>query len=145
MAYFIFTKKILAGDPIDVFNQGNMHRDFTYIDDIVDGIMRVIDHVPTGNEHWSGDRPDPSSSKASYKIYNIGNNQPVNLMAFIEVLEAKLGTKAKLNLLPMQPGYVLVNYADIDEIQADLGFTPKTAIEVGLEKFVDWYRAYYCH
>lgn len=143
MAYFIFTKKILEGKPIDVFNQGNMRRDFTYIDDIVDGIIRAVEHVPVGNESWSGDHPDPSTSKAPYKIYNIGNNQPVNLMTFIEVLEAKLGTKAKLNLLPMQPGDVPINYADIDQIQADLGFMPKTSIEVGIGQFVDWYHHYY--
>jgi UDP-glucuronate 4-epimerase len=143
MAYFIFTKKILAGEPIDVFNQGNMRRDFTYIDDVVDGIIRAVKHIPTGAKNWSGDRRDPSSSQAPYKIYNIGNNQPVNLITFIEILEAKLGIKAKLNLLPMQPGDVPINYADIDQSQADLGFAPTTSIEVGIEQFVDWYRHYY--
>ena len=145
MAYFLFADAIREGKPIQVFNQGQMKRDFTYIDDIVSGVLLVAGRPATANSNFDRQHTDPSSSTAPYKIYNIGNNKPVNLMAFIEVLEAKLGTKAKLNLLPMQPGDVLVNYADIDEIQADLGFTPKTAIEVGLEKFVDWYRAYYCH
>lgn len=143
MSLFLFTKAILSGQPIDVFNYGKMQRDFTYIDDIVEGVVRVIDHIPQGNPNWSGDAPDPGSSKAPYKIYNIGNNNPVELMHFIEVLESCLGKKAEKNLLPMQPGDVPTTYADVDDLARDVGFRPSTAIEVGIERFVSWYRAYY--
>jgi UDP-glucuronate 4-epimerase len=143
MALFLFTQKILKEEPIDVFNFGNMSRDFTYIDDIVEGIIKVVDKTPVASEDWSSEKPDPSSSRAPYKIYNIGNNKPVNLMTFIEILESKLGIKARLNLLPMQPGDVPINYANIDAIQTDLGFTPNTSIEVGIDRFVKWYRRYY--
>ncbi len=143
MSLFLFTKAILSGQPIDVFNYGKMRRDFTYIDDIVEGVVRVIDHIPQGNPNWSGDAPDPGSSKAPYKIYNIGNNNPVELMHFIEVLESCLGKKAEKNLLPMQPGDVPTTYADVDDLARDVGFRPSTAIEVGIERFVSWYRAYY--
>jgi UDP-glucuronate 4-epimerase len=143
MALFLFTKAILAGQTINVFNVGKMRRDFTYIEDIVEGIMCVIDKIPTPNPNWSGDSPDPASSKAPYKIYNIGNNQPVELIYFIEVLESCLGIKAKKNMLPMQPGDVPINYADLDELIKDVEFKPNTSIEVGVKKFVNWYREYY--
>lgn len=143
MAMFLFTKAILEGKPINVFNNGQMRRDFTYIDDIVEGVIRVLDKVPAPNPDWSGYKPDPGTSKAPYKIYNIGNNQPVELIRFIEVLENYLGKKAEKNLLPMQPGDVPETYADIDDLQKDVDFKPRTSIEVGIPRFVDWYRAYY--
>jgi UDP-glucuronate 4-epimerase len=143
MSLFLFTKAILSGQPIDVFNYGKMQRDFTYIDDIVEGVVRVIDHIPQGNPNWSGDAPNPGDSKAPYKVYNIGNNNPVELMHFIEVLESCLGKKAEKNLLPIQPGDVPVTYADVDDLVRDVGFRPSTAIEVGIERFVNWYHTYY--
>lgn len=143
MALFIFTKAILSGQPIDVFNQGKMMRDFTYIDDIVAGVVKVIDKIPTPNPGWSGNTPDPATSYVPYKLYNIGNNQPVELMYFIEVLESCLGIKAQKNMLPMQPGDVPINYADIDDIITDVEFKPSTSIEEGIKKFVHWYRSYY--
>ncbi|MDF5706269.1 MAG: NAD-dependent epimerase [Nostoc sp. S4] len=143
MALFLFTKAILAKQPIDVFNYGKMCRDFTYIDDIVEGIVRVMDKIPQPNIAWSGNTPDPGTSKAAYKIYNIGNNQPVQLMRFIEVLEDCLGMKAEKNLLPLQPGDVPVTYADVDDLVQDVGFRPSTPIEVGIERFVAWYSSYY--
>jgi len=143
MAMFIFTKAILEGKPINIFNYGKMRRDFTYIDDIIEGVVKVIDKIPQPNPHWSGENPDPGTSNAPYKIYNIGNNQPVELMYFIEVLEDCLGKKADKNMLPMQPGDVSVNYADVDDLVRDVGFKPNTPIELGIEKFVNWYRSYY--
>ena len=143
MALFLFTKAILSGQPIDVFNYGKMRRDFTYIDDIVEGVVRVIDNIPKPNPNWSSDAPDPGTSKAPYKIYNIGNNQPVELMRFIEVLEDCLGKKAEKNLLPLQLGDVPATYADVDDLINDVGFKPNTPIEVGVERFVAWYRSYY--
>ncbi len=143
MALFLFTKAILAGQPIPVFNHGKMRRDFTYIDDIIEGVVRVMDKIPQPNPNWSGDAPDPSSSKAPYKLYNIGNNQPVELLYFIEVLESWLGKKAEKNMLPIQPGDVPINYADVDDLVKDVGFKPNTPIEVGIERFVTWYRSYY--
>jgi UDP-glucuronate 4-epimerase len=143
MALFLFTKAILAGQPIPVFNHGKMRRDFTYIDDIVEGVVRVIDKIPEPNPNWSGDSPDPGTSKAPYKLYNIGNNQPIELMYFIEVLESCLGKKAEKNMLPIQPGDVPINYADVDDLVRDVGFRPNTPIEVGIERFVTWYRSYY--
>jgi UDP-glucuronate 4-epimerase len=143
MALFIFTKAILAGQPIDVFNYGKMRRDFTYIDDIVEGVVRAIDKIPEPNPSWSGEAPDPGTSKAPYKIYNIGNSQPVELMRFIEVLEDCLGMKAQKNMLPLQPGDVPVSYADVEALVKDVGFKPRTPIEVGVERFVSWYRSYY--
>ncbi|HDM78288.1 MAG TPA: NAD-dependent epimerase/dehydratase family protein, partial [Deltaproteobacteria bacterium] len=143
MALFLFTKAILAGEPIKVFNFGNMERDFTYIDDIVLGVVRVTDRIPTGNPEWSGDDPDPGSSYAPYRLYNIGNNQPVQLMKYIEVLEKTLGKEAKKEFLPMQPGDVPKTYADVDDLIADVGFKPSTPIEEGVERFVKWYREYY--
>ena len=143
MAMFLFTKAILAGKPIDVFNRGQMQRDFTYIDDIVEGVIRVAGRVPEPNPDWSGDRPDPATSQAPYRIYNIGNNKPVQLLYVIEVLEKCLGKKAEKNLLPMQPGDVLATYADIDALADDVGFRPNTSIEEGIARFVDWYREFY--
>ncbi|HEY9829308.1 MAG TPA: NAD-dependent epimerase [Stenomitos sp.] len=143
MALFLFTKAILAGQPIDVFNYGKMQRDFTYIDDIVEGVVRVVDKIPEPNPNWSGDAPDPGSSKAPYKVYNIGNNQPVELMHFIEVLEDCLGMKAKKNMMPIQPGDVPTTYADVDDLLKDVDFKPNTSIEVGIERFLTWYRSYY--
>jgi len=143
MALFLFTKAILAGQPIDVFNYGKMRRDFTYIDDIVEGVIRVMDNIAEPNPTWSSDAPDPGTSKAPYKIYNIGNNQPVELMRFIEVLEDCLGKKAEKNMLPIQAGDVPATYADVDDLMRDVGFKPNTPIEVGIERFVAWYRSYY--
>jgi len=143
MALFLFTKAILEDRPIDVFNHGKMRRDFTYIDDIVEGVVRVVDKIAGPNPKWSGDAPDPATSYAPYKNYNIGNNNPVELMRFIEVLEEALGKKAKKNLLPMQPGDVPATYADVDDLMRDVGFKPATSIEDGIKRFVDWYRGYY--
>lgn len=143
MALFTFTKLILSGKPIDVYNYGKMQRDFTYIDDIVEGVIRTLDKIPEPNPQWSGEHPDPSTSKAPYKIYNIGNNQPVELIRFIEVLEDCLGMKAEKNLLPLQPGDVLATYADVDDLAKDVAFKPSIPIEVGIDNFVKWYRSYY--
>ncbi len=143
MALFLFTKAITSGKPIDVFNHGKMQRDFTYIDDIVEGIVRVIDQIPEANPQWSGLTPDPDTSKAPYKIYNIGNNQPVELLHLIEVLEDCLGQKAEKNILPMQPGDVVATYADVEDLVQAVGFKPSTPIETGVSQFVDWYRNYY--
>jgi UDP-glucuronate 4-epimerase len=143
MALFIFTRNILAGKPIEVFNYGECRRDFTYIDDIVEGVVRVIDNVPQPNPSWDGAQPDPSSSLAPYRLYNIGNNQPVQLMKFIELLEHELGKKAEKTLLPLQPGDVPATYADIDDLATDLGFSPATPVEQGIHRFVAWYREFY--
>ena len=143
MALWLFTKAILAGESIDVFNDGKMRRDFTYIDDIVQGIVRVADRVPVGNPDWSGDHPDPATSRAPYRIYNIGNNQPVELMYLIETLERSLGITARKNFLPMQPGDVPATFADVDDLTRDVGFRPSTPIETGVERFVKWYRDYH--
>ncbi len=143
MALFIFTKNILEGRPIDVFNHGKHRRDFTYIDDIVEGVVRTLDHVAEPNPDWSGDRPDSATSKAPYRLYNIGNNQPVELMRFIEVLEENLGRKAEKNFLPMQQGDVPTTYADVDDLMRDVGYAPKTPIETGIARFVEWYKDYY--
>jgi UDP-glucuronate 4-epimerase len=143
MAYFLFTKSILAGKPIDVFNHGNIQRDFTYIDDIIEGIIRVMDRIPKPDPSWSGNDPDPATSYAPYKLFNIGNNNPVELLKFIEILEIRLGKKTTKNLLPMQAGDVPVTYADVDDLMKEVGFKPQTAIEEGLKKFVEWYRVYY--
>ena len=143
MAYFSFTKAILEGQPINVFNQGKMQRDFTYIDDIVEGVLRVADRPPAGDPEWCGNEPDAGTSFASWRVYNIGNNQPVELLRFIEVLEQCLGKKAEKHFLPMQPGDVPATFADVDDLTADTGFRPSTSIEEGLGKFVEWYRDYY--
>ncbi|MBI3797341.1 MAG: NAD-dependent epimerase [Deltaproteobacteria bacterium] len=143
MALFIFTKAILAGKPIQVFNHGNMRRDFTYIDDIVEGVVRVLDTIPQPNPAWSSATPDPGTSKVPYRIYNIGNHQPVELLHFIAVLEACLERKAEKQLLPMQPGDVPETYADVDDLMRDVGFQPATPITTGIARFVEWYRTYY--
>lgn len=143
MALFKFTEAILAGRPIDVYNRGQMRRDFTYIDDIVEGVIRTADHTAKPNSNWSGDLPDPSTSLAPYRLYNIGNNQPVELMHMIEALERSLGFQAQKNMLPIQPGDVPATYANVDDLIADVGFQPKTPIEEGVQKFVDWYRSYH--
>jgi len=143
MALFIFTRAILSGEPIEVFNEGKMQRDFTYIDDIVEGIVRVADRVAVANPAWNGDTPDPGSSKAPYKLYNIGNNNPVELLHLIETLEDCLGRKAIKRLLPMQPGDVPATFADVSDLARDAGFKPSTSIEDGVRRFTDWYLNYY--
>jgi UDP-glucuronate 4-epimerase len=143
MALFLFTKNILAGKPIDVFNYGNHRRDFTYVDDIAQGVVRAADRVATANEQWNGDDPDPGTSKAPYRLYNIGNNQPVELGRYIECIERSLGRKAQKNLLPLQPGDVPDTFADIDDLVRDVGYRPATPVEVGVERFVRWYVDYY--
>ena len=143
MAYFLFTKAILAGQPINVFNHGKMKRDFTYIDDIVEGVMRVMKKQPQPNPDWDRYNADPATSYCPYRVYNIGNNQQETLMHFIEVLEDCLGKKAEKNFMPMQNGDVPATYANVDDLTRDVGFKPSTSIEDGLKKFVDWYRGYY--
>jgi len=143
MALFIFTKSILEGRPIKLFNHGDMKRDFTYIDDITDALVRVIGNVPRGNPNWSGENPDPATSLAPYRVYNIGNNRPITLNRFVEVLEEAIGKVARKELLPMQPGDVPATYADVDSLVQDVNFKPSTPIEIGIRNFVDWYRDYY--
>ena len=143
MALFTFVKRILAGEPIDVFNQGHHARDFTYIDDIVEAVVRVTDRIPGPNTDWTGEMPDPSTSSAPYRLYNIGNSQPVQLMDFIAAIETALGREAEKNFLPMQPGDVLETYADVTDLATDVAFSPSTPIKEGVQRFVDWYRAYY--
>ena len=143
MALFQFTRAILDGSPIAVYNYGKMKRDFTYIDDIVEGVMRVIDKAPRGNMTWNGKTPDPSSSIAPYKIYNIGNNNPVSLMEFIEAIEETLGKEAMKNLLPMQPGDVPATWADVNDLIEDLDYQPNTPVKEGIKKFIVWYRSFY--
>mgnify|MGYP001365646376 FL=1 len=142
MALFLFTKAILENRPIDIFNQGKMKRDFTYIDDIVEGVVRVTVNIPVSDTNWDSDKPDSATSYAPYRIYNIGNNSPIELMKFIEVLEDCLGKKAEKNLLPMQPGDVHETCADVDDL-INIGFKPSTPIEKGIKKFVEWYLSYY--
>jgi UDP-glucuronate 4-epimerase len=143
MALFKFTRSILAGEPIDVFNYGHHRRDFTYIDDIVEGVIRALDRVAEPNADWSGANPDPATSRAPYRLYNIGGNNPVELTRYIELLEAELGMKAKKNLLPLQPGDVPDTFADVDALMADVGYKPSTPVEEGIKRFVTWYRDYY--
>lgn len=143
MALFLFTKAILENKPIQVFNNGNMVRDFTYVDDIVEGVVRVIDNPPAGNNSWDTSHPDPSSSVAPYKVYNIGNNNPVRLLNFIEAIEENLGKKAEKQLMPMQPGDVAATCADVQDLVKNLQYRPDTKVEVGIKRFVDWYRDYY--
>jgi len=143
MALFKFTRNILNGEPIDVFNYGKHRRDFTYIDDIVEGVIRTLDRIPRPNPDWSGDHPDSASSTAPYALYNIGNNQPVELMYYIEVLEDCLGMKAEKNLLPLQPGDVPDTYADVQDLVRDVGYKPDMSVEEGVANFVAWYRDYY--
>ena len=143
MALFLFTKNILEGKPIDVFNFGNHRRDFTFVEDIVEGVIRTMDHTAEPNPDWDPMQPDPGTSRAPYRIYNIGNQQPVELMRYIEVIEECLGKKAEKNLLPLQPGDVPDTFADVQDLVADVDYRPNTPIEVGVERFVDWYLDFY--
>ena len=143
MALFKFTKAILENAPIDVYNHGNMLRDFTYVDDIIESILRLIDHPAAGNEEWSGEKPDPASSAAPYKVYNIGNNSPVRLMSFIEAIEKRLGKMAVKNYMDLQPGDVPATYADVNDLYNTIDFKPSTDIQEGINKFIDWYIEYY--
>lgn len=143
MALFLFTKAILEDKPIQIFNNGDMERDFTYIDDIVEGVFRLIDHIPQANPDWSGDTPDASNSYCPWRLYNIGNNDKQPLLRYIEVLEDCLGKKAIRNYLPMQAGDVRATYANVDDLVREIGFKPQTTIEEGISKFVQWYRGYY--
>jgi UDP-glucuronate 4-epimerase len=143
MALFLFTKAILEGKPIAVFNHGRMQRDFTYIDDIIEGVVRVMGKIPTADPKWRGDSPDPGSSYTCYKLYNIGNNNPVQLDHFIEVIEKALGKTAKKEFLDLQPGDVPATYADVDDLVNDVGFKPATPLEEGIRRFVEWYKAHY--
>ncbi len=143
MALFLFTKAIVEGKPIDIYNNGKMMRDFTYVDDIVESIVRLLDKKPSPDPTWNGMAPDPSTSFAPYRIYNIGNNKPVELMRFIEIIEEKVGKKAIRNFMPIQDGDVPETYADVDDLMREVGFKPSTPIEVGIGNFVDWYREYY--
>lgn len=143
MALFLFTKKILAGEPIPVFNYGKHRRDFTYIDDIVEGVIRVLDKPAQANPEWDGSDPDTATSRAPYRLYNIGNNQPVELLHYIHTLEDCLGKKAEMDLLPLQPGDVPDTYADVADLVSDMGYKPDTSVEQGIANFVEWYREYY--
>lgn len=143
MALFLFTKAILANEPIKVFNQGKMQRDFTFIDDIVEGVVRVIHKIPEPDPGWSPEAPVPSSGCVPYRLYNIGNNQPVALMDFVRAVESALGREAVIDYLPMQPGDVVATYADVDDLVADVGFKPDTSLEEGIRRFIDWYKDYY--
>jgi UDP-glucuronate 4-epimerase len=143
MSLFLFTRKILAGEPIDVFNFGHHRRDFTYVDDIVGGVVRCLDTVATPNPAWNGDTPDPGTARAPHRLYNIGNNQPVELLEFIATLERCLGIEAKKNLLPLQPGDVPDTYADVSALVEDVGYRPRTPVAEGIARFVAWYKGYY--
>ncbi len=143
MSMFLFTDKIIKGEPIDVFNHGHHARDFTFIDDIVQGVVRATDRVAAPNPAWSSDQPDPATSSAPYRLYNIGNHSPVQLMDYIACIEKAVGKTATKNMLPMQPGDVPTTFADIEDLKADIGFEPKTPIEEGVKRFVAWYRDYY--
>ena len=143
MALYLFAQAITAGQPINLFNNGNMRRDFTYVDDVVEAMARIIGRPPQGDADWSGAKPDPSSSKAPWKIYNIGNNKPEELMHVVGLLEQGLGRQAEKRLLPMQPGDVLETFADVDDLMRDIDFRPRTRIEDGIEKFVAWFREYH--
>jgi len=143
MALFLFTRAILQNKPIQVYNHGKMQRDFTYIDDIIEGVVRVMGRLPEANPDWSGDAPDPGTSSAPYKIYNIGNNNPVELIKFIEVIEAALGRQATKQFMDLQPGDVVATYANVDDLMQDVGFKPATPIEDGVARFVEWYKQFY--
>jgi UDP-glucuronate 4-epimerase len=143
MALFLFTRAILEDKPVQVFNHGKMQRDFTYIDDIIEGVLRIMGRIPQPNPTWTGDCPDPGTSYAPYRIYNIGNNNPVELSNFIEIIEKCLGKSARKTYLDLQPGDVVSTFADIDDLVADAGFKPQTPLETGIQRFVDWYRQYY--
>jgi UDP-glucuronate 4-epimerase len=143
MAPILFTEAILAGKPIDVFNYGKMRRDFTYVDDIVEGVLRVMQSIPQPNPKLTEDNLDPNRSKAPYKLYNIGNSQPIELLTFIEILETCLGKTANKNFLPLQAGDVVATYADVTSLMEDVGFQPKTSLQEGIAQFVNWYLEYY--
>jgi len=143
MVLFKFTKAILDGSPINVFNNGHMKRDFTYVDDVVESVVRVTDVIPTPDEQWSSDRPDPSSSSAPFRLYNVGNQEPVELHEVIELLEETLGKKARKNLLPMQPGDVSATHADVESLHRTIGFGPRTPMREGVRRFVEWYKSFY--
>jgi UDP-glucuronate 4-epimerase len=143
MAYFLFTKSILASEPIDLYNQGNMTRDFTYIEDIVEGVCRIIKKIPEPNPNWSGSDLDPASSTAPYRLYNIGSNRPIQLMDYVQEIEKNLGVKAKLNLMPMQGGDVIKSHADVDDLVKDFEYLPKWNIQNGIKSFIQWYIDYY--
>ncbi len=143
MSLFMFTKNIIEGKPIDVFNYGDHQRDFTYVDDIVEGVTRCVDKIAQPNPDWTGDKPDPATSKAPYRIYNIGNNDPVHLMTFIETLENALGKKAEKNMLPLQAGDVPATYANVEDLVKDMGYKPETKLETGIQNFVNWYKEFY--
>ncbi|OGP63108.1 MAG: capsular biosynthesis protein CpsI [Deltaproteobacteria bacterium RBG_13_49_15] len=143
MALFLFTRAILEGKPIQVFNHGRMQRDFTYIDDIIEGVVRIMKAIPVADPNWSAKTPDPGSSRAPYRIYNIGNNQPVSLMDFIGAVEKALGKKAEKEFLDMQPGDVPATYADIDDLMKTVGFKPQTSLETGIRRFISWYKGFY--
>ncbi|MBW2623982.1 MAG: NAD-dependent epimerase [Deltaproteobacteria bacterium] len=145
MALFLFTENILKGKPIKVFNNGDMMRDFTFIDDIIEGVVRVMDHVPEPNPQWSGEKPDPGSSPAPYRLYNIGNQNPVKLMDFIKAIEESLGSEAIKDFLPLQPGDVPASHADVTDLVETVGFKPATSIEDGISRFISWYLEYYGH
>jgi UDP-glucuronate 4-epimerase len=143
MALFLFTKAILEGEPIEVYNNGNMKRDFTYVDDIISGVLSLLESPPQAVEHWNGQVTNPSSSKAPFRLYNIGNNNPVNLMDFIGEIEKKMGKKAEINFMPMQAGDVVASHADIEGLVNDFDYRPKIDVEKGVAEFIDWYRSYY--
>ena len=143
MALFKFTKAIIEGKTIDVYNEGKMKRDFTYVDDIATAVTLLVDHIPVADAAWNSKQPDPGTSSAPYRIYNIGNQQPTELTRFIEVLEETIGVRAKMNMLPIKPGDVLDTFADVNTLKDALGFFPETPIEVGIQRFVEWYRGYY--
>lgn len=143
MAMWIFAKAIASGEPIRLFNHGNMRRDFTYVDDVVESIERLVDRAPSGDPNYSGDAPDPGSSSAPWRVYNIGNNSPVELLDVVRILEEKLGKKAIRELVPMQPGDVPATYANVEDLMRDVGFKPATPIDVGIGRFIDWYRSYH--
>ncbi|MCP5359111.1 MAG: NAD-dependent epimerase [Sinobacteraceae bacterium] len=143
MALFMFAKNMLAGQPIDVFNHGHHKRDFTFVEDIAEGVVRACERIAQPNPQWSGDSPDPATSSAPFRIYNIGNNAPVELLRYIEVLEDCLGVKAQKNMLPLQPGDVPDTFADVSDLERDVGYRPATSVETGVRRFVDWYREYY--
>jgi UDP-glucuronate 4-epimerase len=142
MAMWIFAKAIIDGEPVKLFNNGNMRRDFTYIDDVVESVVRLVDRPPAGNPKFSGSRPDPGSSSAPWRVYNIGNNKPVELLEVVRLLEEAIGKKANRELVPMQPGDVPATYADVDDLMRDVNFRPSTTIADGIAKFIEWYRSY---